>query len=103
MKIISIPLFVLLILFLAINPVSAADLPPADSNQSLSTPANVESDNFPWGLVVVFIVVGFIMTYLKKGNPNQITTTTCIPLIDEKKMEAEKQKIAEEESSQKSP
>jgi hypothetical protein len=38
------------------------------------------------------------MTYIKKNSPNKITTTTCVPLIDEKKMEAEKKKIAEEAS-----
>ena len=38
------------------------------------------------------------MTYIKKDDPNKITTNCCVPLIDEKKMAAEKKLIAEEEA-----
>jgi hypothetical protein len=95
-------LFLVFILSMANHPVQAAGTPPPDG---APLPVSLPSDitGFPWGLVVVFIVAGFIMTYIKKNSPNKITSTTCVPLIDEKKMEAEKRMIAEEEASQRKP
>jgi hypothetical protein len=93
-------LLVLLALFIILQPVQAAGTPPPAATSIPNKQTNSPTAGFPWGLVIVFIVAGFIMTFIKKNSPNKITSTSCIPLIDEKKMEAEKKKIAEEEASQ---
>ncbi len=74
--------------------------PPVNPT-SVGTTANALSiGGFPWALILVFMAAGYIITTIKKNTPaNTITTSCCIPLIDEKKMEAEKKKIAEEEAS----
>ncbi len=78
-------------------PVLAEGNPPVDP-----TPAAVVQSNlltgFPWGLVALFVVAGFIMTYIKKNNPNQVTSCTCLPLIDEDQQAREKAQIAREEA-----
>jgi hypothetical protein len=87
-------------LLFVILPVQAAGSPPVDATPIPASQSTGPITGFPWALILVFIVAGLIMNYLKKDNPNKITSTTCLPLIDEKKMEAEKRKIAEEEASQ---
>jgi len=78
-------------------PVLAEGNPPVDP-----TPAAVAQSSlltgFPWGLVAVFVVAGFIMTYIKKNNPNQVTSCTCLPLIDEEQQAREKEQSAREEA-----
>jgi uncharacterized membrane protein YfcA len=100
MRNIGLFLLVLLALSIILHPVQAAGTPPPAATSIPNGQTNNPAAGFPWGLIIVFIGAGFIMTYIKKNSPNTITTTTCIPLIDEKKMEAEKKKIAEEEASQ---
>lgn len=93
-----------LVVFLVVClPVQAAGTPPPVATPLPATQSTNTIAGFPWGLVLVFVIAGFIMGYIKKNSPNRITTTTCVPLIDEKKMEAEKMKIAEEEAAQRKP
>jgi hypothetical protein len=81
------------------NSIQAAGTPPpAATPVPIGQPFDLLT-SIPWGLVVVFIVAGFIITAIKKNNPNQVTVNCCMPLIDEEKMEIEKQKIAEEEAN----
>jgi hypothetical protein len=70
---------------------------PVDPTPIAASPAALII-GFPWGLVAVFIVVGFIMTYIKKNNPNKVTSNTCLPLIDEDQQAREKARIAREEA-----
>ncbi len=103
MRKISVLLLLVFVLFSAYLPVQAAGTPPPDATPFPATPLTSIAAGFPWGLVLVFIVAGFIITYFKKNSPNTITTTCCVPLIDEKKLEAEKKKIAEEEALLRKP
>jgi hypothetical protein len=103
MRNIGLFLLVLLALSIILQPVQAAGTPPPAATSIPSGQANSPAAGFPWGLIIVFIGAGFIMTFIKKNSPNKITSTSCVPLIDEKKLEAEKKKIAEEEASQRRP
>jgi len=78
-------------------PVFAQNTPPVDPTPSAVSPASLLT-GFPWGLVAIFVAAGFIMTYIKKNNPNQITSCTCLPLIDEDQQAREKEQIAREEA-----
>lgn len=57
---------------------------------------NVTSDGFPWGLVVVFIIAGFIITYFKRNNPDRISSTSCVPLPDEEQKAREEARFSED-------
>jgi hypothetical protein len=103
MKNISTLFLVLVVLAIVFQSVQAAATPPPDTTPPPAMQPAGAIAGFPWGLLLVFIVAGFIMTYIKKNSPNKITSTSCVPLIDEKKMEAEKKMIAEEEASRKKP
>jgi hypothetical protein len=47
--------------------------------------------------VALFLAAGFIMSRIKKDNPNRVTSCTCLPLIDEDQQSREKARIASEE------
>lgn len=78
-------------------PVLAEGNPPVDPTPAAAALPNLLT-GFPWGLVALFVVAGFIMTYIKKNNPNQVTSCTCLPLIDEEQQAREKAQIALEEA-----
>lgn len=78
-------------------PVLAEGNPPVDPTTAAAAQSNLLT-GFPWGLVALFVVAGFIMTYIKKNNPNQVTSCTCLPLIDEDQQAREKAQIAREEA-----
>lgn len=77
--------------------VFAEATPPIDPTPAAASPVALIS-GFPWGLVALFVVAGFIMTYIKKNNPNKVTSSTCLPLIDEEQQSREKARIAREEA-----
>lgn len=76
--------------------------PPAVTPVPAAQPIEILT-GIPWGLIIVFIAAGFIITAIKKNKPDQVTVSCCLPLIDEKKMEIEKQKIAEGEANRETP
>jgi hypothetical protein len=78
-------------------PVFAQSTPPVDPTPTIASSASLLT-GFPWGLVVIFVAAGFIMTYIKKNNPNQVTSSCCLPLIDEDQQAREKEQIAREEA-----
>ncbi len=78
-------------------PVLAEGNPPVDPTPAAAAQSNLLT-GFPWGLVAIFVIAGFIMTYIKKNNPNQVTNCTCLPLIDEEQQAREKAQIAREEA-----
>lgn len=80
--------------------VFAEATPPVDPTPAVVSPVALIS-GFPWGLVALFVVAGFIMTYIKKNNPNKVTSSTCLPLIDEEQQAREKAQIAREEAEKK--
>ncbi len=59
---------------------------------------NVTSDGFPWGLVVVFIIAGFIITYFKRNNPDRLSSTSCVPLPDEEQKAREDARFTEDKT-----
>ncbi|NLF50974.1 MAG: hypothetical protein GX577_07540 [Leptolinea sp.] len=73
--------FLSLITLLFSYTVVFADGEPPIEPTSVGTGAAL--DGFPWGLVVVFIIAGFITSFFKKNNPNRISSTSCVPLPDE--------------------
>jgi hypothetical protein len=78
-------------------PVLAEGNPPVDPTQA-AVPATSLLTGFPWGLLAVFVAAGFIMTYIKRNNPNKVTSSSCLPLIDEEQQAREKEQIAREEA-----
>ena len=87
-------LFIGFLLITQVQVVYAADNPPVN-------PASSVLDIFsgiPWGLILIFVIAGFIVSYMKRNNPNQVTNNTCLPLIDEAQQAREKAQIALEES-----
>jgi len=78
-------------------PVFAQSTPPVDPTPTVASTASFLT-GFPWGLIAIFVAAGFIMTYIKKNNPNQVTSCTCLPLIDEERQAKEKAEIAREEA-----
>jgi choline-glycine betaine transporter len=82
-------------------PVFAQSTPPVDPTPAAVSPASLLT-GFPWGLIAIFVVAGFIMTYIKKNNPNKVTSSSCLPLIDEDQQAREKAQIAREEAEKKS-
>jgi ABC-type antimicrobial peptide transport system permease subunit len=83
-------------------PVIAQSTPPVDPTPAAVSPASVIA-GFPWGLVAIFVVAGFIMTYIKKNNPNKVTSSSCLPIINEAQQAREKEQIAREEAEMKNP
>jgi hypothetical protein len=81
-------------------PVLAEGNPPVDPTPAASPSASVFT-GFPWGLLAVIVAAGFIMTYIKRNNPNKVTNCTCLPLIDEEQQAREKEQIAREEAEKK--
>lgn len=81
-----------------------ADGTPPVSPTTVSPPTigNILSE-VPWGLVIIFVVAGIILSTIRKNTPeNVITASCCVPFVDEKKMEIENLKIAKEEEEAKS-
>ena len=97
MRILRSLLLAFLISMLVSFPVFAEGNPPVDPTPAAAAQSNLLT-GFPWGLVALFVVAGFIMTYIKKNNPNQVTSCTCLPLIDEDQQAREKAQIAREEA-----
>ncbi len=62
------------------------------------TGAEITASSFPWGLVIVFVIAGFLIGYFKKNNPNKITNTSCVPLIDEDQQAREKSRFSGDET-----
>jgi hypothetical protein len=91
----------LIMLLMSVKSVLAQGEPPTVPTPASTTPAAIAlTGGFPWALILVFIAAGYIISTIKKHTPdNVITASCCVPLIDEKKMEIEKQKIAEEEAA----
>ncbi len=87
-------------LLMSYQTVLADGEPPVSPTQAGSLSIGSILADIPWGLVIVFIVAGIILSTIKKNTPeNVITVSCCVPFVDEKKMEIEKQKIAEEEAA----
>ena len=83
-------------------PVLAEGNPPVDPTPVAAAQSNLLT-GFPWGLVALFVVAGIIMTYIKKNNPNQVTSCTCLPLIDEDQQAREKARFAQESGKDNNP
>lgn len=90
----------LVALLISYQTVLADGTPPVNPTQAGPLSINSILSGIPWGLVIVFIIAGVIISTIKKNTPeNVITVSCCVPFVNEKKMEIEKQKIAEEEAA----
>ncbi|GAP20737.1 hypothetical protein [Leptolinea tardivitalis] len=72
--------------------VKAGGTPPVETTPVPSTTLMNVTGGFPWALILIFLAAGFIITAIKKNNPNHVMVNTCVPLINEKKETIEQDK-----------